>query len=279
MDRWTYYNDKFVPEAECRLPAGDLAVQRGYGIFDFFKTRNGTPVFLEDHLARFYRSADVMRLPVGKTAPEVKTIITELIIKNALPDSGIRLTLTGGLSPDGYSLGTPNFIITQQPLQLPTTAAFEQGIRLATYQHQRQLPYVKTIDYLMSMWLQPWLVQSGAQDVLYHQNGMVSECPRANFFIVKGVISTPGQHVLKGIHRNKVLQLAGSKAVERMLSLDELATAQEAFITSTTKQVLPVIAIDDRIISDGRPGPVTRHLAQQLETLIKSYMHAARQAP
>ena len=269
--KWAYFNDGFIPEEACQLPAGDLVVQRGYGIFDFFKTLAGSPVFLEDHLSRFYQSAETMRLPVGKTAMALNEIIRNLIDKNGLADSGIRLTLTGGVSPDGYSLATPNLIITQQPLKRPAANAFETGLRLVTYAHQRQLPHVKTIDYLMPIWLQPWLAKMKGDDVLYHHNNNISECPRANFFIVTtdGRIATPAQHILKGIHRAKVLQLAGKKAVERVITLAEVTTAQEAFITSTTKQVLPVTAIDGRTIGDGTPGPVTRLLAEQSETLIQ----------
>ena len=65
MAQWAFYNNDFIPELDCKVPAGDLAVQRGYGIFDFLRTVEGTPLFLDEHLFRFYRSAETMRLPVG----------------------------------------------------------------------------------------------------------------------------------------------------------------------------------------------------------------------
>src|SRR5690606_20814929 len=128
-----YINNTFLPAAQAALPVSDLALQRGYGIFDFFKTLQGRPVFLEAHLDRFYRSAAQMRLPLQKSREELKALITELQQRNDLPESGIRLTLTGGCSPDGYSITEPNLVITQQPLQLPAPDVFEKGLRLLSY--------------------------------------------------------------------------------------------------------------------------------------------------
>lgn len=270
MARWAYYNNDFILETDCRVPAGDLAVQRGYGVFDFFKTVEGTPVFLDAHIDRFFRSAEAMRLPVGLSKKGLKSVLLQLIARNVLPDSGIRLTLTGGLSPDGFALASPNLIITQQELQLPTPAVFERGLRLATYAHQRQLPHVKTIDYLMAIWLQPWLAEQGANDVLYHHNNSITECPRANFFIVteEERILTPDQHILKGITRAHVLQLAGAQAAESPVTVNDLKSVHEAFITSTTKGVLPVTAIDGHPVGNGKPGPVTRQLAAALKQQV-----------
>src|SRR5215218_10918162 len=108
MTHWAYLNDTFLSEEDCKLPAGDLAMQRGYGVFDFFNTVSGRPIFLQAHLDRFYSSAAALRLSVGKSPAALKAIIEELLHKNALGNSGVRLTLTGGFSPDGYSVAIPN---------------------------------------------------------------------------------------------------------------------------------------------------------------------------
>lgn len=267
MAHWAWYNNDFVPEADCVVPAGDLAVQRGYGVFDFFKTVAGKAIFLDDHIARFYLSAAALRLPAGHTEDSLKAILLRLMERNNLPDSGVRLTLTGGLSADGFAISQPNLIITQQPLLLPSLAVFERGLHLATYMHQRQLPHAKTIDYLMAIWLQPWLAEQRADDVLYHHDNQVTECPRANFFIITeaGHIRTAAQHILQGITRSYVLQNADREAAEGTITLQDLETAREAFITSTTKGVLPVTAVDGRPVGNGKPGPVTRRLAAELK--------------
>jgi D-alanine transaminase/branched-chain amino acid aminotransferase len=151
----SFVNDSFLPADQASLQVGDLSIQRGYGIFDFFKTLNYTPIFLDDHLDRFYHSAAQLRLPTGKTRQDLRAVIHELQQKNNIPDSGIRMTLTGGYSSDGYSLSQPNLIITQQPLLIPISPECKKPVRLVTWNHQRQLPEIKTIDYLMAIWLQP----------------------------------------------------------------------------------------------------------------------------
>jgi D-alanine transaminase/branched-chain amino acid aminotransferase len=255
-----------MPQQDAKIAINDLSIQRGYGIFDFFRTRDHRPVFLDDHLDRFYHSAEAMRLPVEPSRNTLKQLIAGLIERNGLPHSGIRLTLTGGYSENGYTLAKPNLLITQSAYTF-NGAAFEKGIRLVTYDHQRQLPRVKTIDYLQSIYLQPFISEKQADDVLYHEHGAVRECPRANFFIVtkNGEILTPGEKILKGITRNKILGLENLRAKEGTVLLEDIRDAREAFVTSTTKVVLPVLEIDGQMIGDGKPGEITRHI---YETLI-----------
>src|SRR5690606_17440493 len=118
--------------------------------------------------------------------------IKALLERNNLPFSGVKLTLTGGYSPDGFSLGEPNLLIVQQAFSVNREAQ-DSGIKLLSVNHQRQLPAVKTIDYLMAIKQLPMMKKQGAQDILYYNGESVTECPRANFFIVskQGEIMTP----------------------------------------------------------------------------------------
>lgn len=262
-----FINNEFVKEKDATLHISDLTIQRGYGIFDFLKTIEGAPVFMEDHLDRFYNSARNMRLAVPLTKNHLKEVIFELIRLNNMPTSGIRFTLTGGYSEDGYQLATPNLIITQQPLKL-TTPLNQKGYRLITYNHQREMPDVKTINYTMGIWLQHLIKEKRADDVLYCKNGLVTECPRANFFIVTQhhTLVTPANNILKGVIRKKVIELAKPhfKLEERDITLTEVQAAREAFITSTTKQILPVVQIDHFIIGNTTANVVTRQLQELL---------------
>ncbi|MDB4927293.1 aminotransferase class IV [Mucilaginibacter sp.] len=273
MSKYTIVNEEFLPAATASVLITDLAVQRGYGIFDFFKTIDGEPVFVEDHLDRFYNSAAAMRLPVDKSREELKSLLFTLIKKNGLLDSGIKITLTGGYSTDGYTLAKPNMIITQQPLTI-NKELNTRGIKLITHPHQRQLAEVKTLDYLMAIWLQPLIKQKGADDVLYHNHGMVKECPRANFFIVTqdNQVITSADKILKGIVRKQVLNLYidGITIREKEISLEDLKQCKEAFITSSTKNILPVTEIDGQIIGNGHAGDVTIALAEKLKEFVFS---------
>jgi len=250
---WAFVIDQFVPEDKASLFVGDLAIQRGYGVFDFFKVVDFVPVFLNEHLDRFYFSAKEMRLKVAYSKDELKRIIFELLKKNHVSDTGVRITLTGGYSQDGYQLSNPNLIISLRSFNPPPENQLAKSIKLITYEHQRQLPHVKTIDYLMAIWLQPLVRQNNADDILYHQNGIVTECPRSNFFIVSNddKVITPSENILKGVMRMKVLEAAITNYhfEERAVSIEEIKGAKEAFITSTTKTILPIHQVDDYIFS------------------------------
>ncbi|WP_295772774.1 aminotransferase class IV [uncultured Mucilaginibacter sp.] len=267
---YTVINDQFIPAHEAQLHVSDLAIHRGYAIFDFFKTENGKPVFIDDHLDRFYRSARFMHLEMIHTRDELKILIRELMKKNNLPNSGIRITLTGGYAEDGYTLAKSNIIITQQAIKVKPLNI--EGIKLATYSHQRQFSQAKTIDYQMAIWLQPYMREQGANDILYHHNNIVRECPRANFFIVtqNNEILTTATDVLKGIIRKQVLSLAntGFTIREQDISLDDVFNCKEAFITSTTKNILPVAQINQHLIGNGKAGEITTALSKQLAVVI-----------
>jgi D-alanine transaminase/branched-chain amino acid aminotransferase len=269
MATWAFINDEFIREERACIHFRDLALQRGYGVFDFFRLEGQTPVFLNLHLKRLFYSAREMHLPLEKTEVELKAIISELIARNNLPNSGIRITLTGGYSADGYQVTIPNLVITQQPFQSPGKEQFQKGIKLVTYEHQRQLPHVKTIDYLIGIWLQPYIKERGADDVLYHQQNILTECPRSNFFIVtnENRIVTPAQHILKGITRNILMEIAREKfeVEERNIRLEEVLLAKEAFITSTTKNILPVVAVNESVIGIGSAGMITELLLKLLQ--------------
>ncbi len=268
---FVWVNDYLIPSDEANLNIADLAVQRGYGIFDFFKTIDGQPVFLEDHLDRLFRSAVLMRLELKQSRDEISNKIKRLIESNNLNDSGIKVILTGGFSTDGFNIAEPNLIISQQGFQIPRTMS-DKGVSILTHEYQRQFSNAKTLDYLQAIWLQPILKEKKADDVLYYSDGLLRECPRANIFIVTKdqKVLTPESGMLKGVTRKHVLEISGAMYVTetRDVSLEELRNAGEVFITSTTKNILPVVQVDGYVIGDGNPGEVTRTLAKEYNRII-----------
>lgn len=266
--RWAFINDDFISTENATLHISDLSIQRGYGVFDFFRVIDNVPVYLNDHLDRFYNSADRMRLDVPFSRSELTEIIHRLIKKNNVIESGVRITLTGGYSTDGYSILKPNLILFQQLIKSCTQEEVERGIRLITYEHQRELPGIKTINYAMAIWLLPLMEEQQADDVLYHKGGIVTECPRSNIFIVTKDerILTPSENILHGITRGKIIEIAGLNYIveQRDVTVDDVKNASEVFLTNTTKRILPVIKVDDTIINLGKPGAVTKKLRLQL---------------
>jgi len=264
-NKYAIINGELLPETSASILVADLSIQRGYGVFDFFVTNQSVPVFLAAHLNRLYDSAYAMHLEVGYSKEALIELITMLTDANHIADSGIRITLTGGYSEDGYNIGKPNLIITQNALTIDKNM-HKNGIHLVSYNHQRELPHIKTINYLQAIYLQPFIKKSQADDVLYHHDEMLSECPRANFFIVthNDEIITPANNILKGVTRSKILSFNNFNCREADITRAEMYTAKEAFITSTTKNILPVVQIDGKMIGDGLPGKTTAQLFAQL---------------
>ncbi|HEY0679584.1 MAG TPA: aminotransferase class IV [Chitinophagaceae bacterium] len=275
MNGIAFINGEFIEEKNATLHISDLSVQRGYGIFDAFRTINNVPLFLDDHLSRFFNSAEGLNLNPGLSREELKSIVSELILKNNIPGSIFRITLTGGYSTDGYLPSIPNLIVTQHPLKPRSAQWVKHGMRVITHEHVRELPLIKSINYLTGVNLQGKLVSVGADDVLYYHNNEVSEFPRSNFFIVtrKDEIITPASNILHGITRKKTLELARKNfaVYERKITLTEIAEAKEAFTTSTTKQILPVVEIDGNEVGNGLPGKITQLLDEHLQQLCNNH--------
>jgi branched-chain amino acid aminotransferase len=272
-----FINNEFVDDSKAMLHVSDLSMQRGFALFDFFRTVNGKPLYWDDHLDRFFASAAAMRLPVSKSKEELKKIALELISRSGLKEAGIRFMLTGGYSFNGYSPAAPNLVVTCNPVKVATAADFEKGMRIMTYEHQRELAHIKTINYQMAVWLQPVLLEKHADDVLYYRNNIITEFPRSNVFIVtrEGKLVTPEHNILHGITRKNLIALA-SKQMEvevRDITLHELKNATEVFLASTTKKIIPVLKIDDSIIANGNPGSVTKELYERLLDFEKAYLN------
>jgi branched-chain amino acid aminotransferase len=270
-----FINDRLVDEKEAFIGINDLSVQRGFGIFDFFRTCNHVPLFLDDYLDRFYNSATQLRLEPPHSRADLRKIIFEMIDRNKIATSGFKLILTGGYSVDGFEPGKPNLIITQQPIEISPEEKFEKGIKIILHEYLRDLASVKSINYMMAIYLRDKLVSKQADDVLYYKDDEVFEFPRSNVFVVTkhGAVVTPAENVLHGITRKKVLEIAGKKfmAEARMVTTEDLKDAAEVFLTSTTKRLLPVLQIDDVIVGDGKPGAITRALYNSFRKLEDEY--------
>ncbi|KKX50042.1 MULTISPECIES: aminotransferase class IV [Sphingobacterium] len=268
---YVIFNGKLIPENEAKLSITDLAIVRGYGIFDFFKTVNGIPIFLEDNLDRFFQSANLMDLPVNYSRDELRAQIITLMEANVIPDSGIKILLTGGYSSDGYSIAEPNLIISQQALKRNLVLE-STGLKLLPFHYHRPFSLVKSIDYVMGIQALKAAKSQGADDVVYIQNGLISECPRANFFLISedGKLLTAGDDVLQGITRKKIIQLAKTiMDVEvRNISVEEIASASEAFISSTTKNITPVTTLLGYKEFGKQVGPLTMRLQELLQELV-----------
>lgn len=272
MLKFAYINGKILPEEKACIGISDLGLLRGYGVFDFLRTYNGKPFLLREHLNRLENSAKLIGLKAPLSKIEVSKIINKLLRKNKLSEATIKIIITGGISKDGltYDINLPTVIIITKKIHEYQPEIYEKGIKLITHDFQRNNSGAKTTDYITMLKLQNQRKKQNAFEALYTNKGLILEGATSNIFLFKkNTLITPKNNVLAGITRKVVLKLAAKKfkVEERNIKISEIKKATEAFITSTTREVLPVVKIDNIKIGSGRVDKNTQWL---MET-FKSY--------
>ena len=268
-----YIEGQFVPLKEARLPVSDLIIQRGVGVFEVIATHDGRPLLMTPHLERLTRSAESSRIHGGPSIEEMKRIICEGVAR-AGGAVRVKAYLTGGdVFDEGRGFVRPRFFAIFEELSLPPTEAYEKGVTLEPLPYGRDDPSVKSVDYRSSYALS----QSGAFEVLYCPDGEVTESGHSSFFLVldRKIVTAPLSRVLKGTTRQVILELArgeGFEVEERCPLWSELPRASEAFITGSSKKVVPVARIGGIVIGDGKPGPVTRRLSELYLRRIEEWL-------
>ncbi|MCH2083045.1 MAG: aminotransferase class IV [Saprospiraceae bacterium] len=273
MIKYCNINGTIVKMDRASIPINDVGLLRGYGMFDYFIFEKQFPFFFDDYLDRFYNSAKAMDLVVPMERSVLKRQILELIHLNQEEEGGLRLLLTAGTSIDGSGMGRPNLALVQYKRPRYPEECFTVGSKVISTNYQRFMAEVKTTNYFVALKMAKEIEAAGAVDVLYHHEGWIRESARANAFFLtkKGTIVTPNEGVLKGITRkNLITALEGKIEVEeRPIHMDELASFEEAYLTSSIRSVMPIIQIDDIKIGTGTIGPIFKKVESYLTTLRK----------
>lgn len=281
-----YLDGKFVEKDKALIPVNDLGLLRAYGVFDYLKTYNRRPFYIEDHLNRFFHSASRFNLKIPVSKKELQLIIFELLIRNkSLKELSFRMVLTGGKTEDGKISEKPTFFIVVGEAHIYPEEVFKKGIKLAILDYGREFPEIKTINYLLAVSQWKNILKKKASEILYVSKGKVLEASTSNFFMVKNkILFTPKNEILEGVTRKIVIKLAkenkifatgestsGGKVIEKDITLKEVLKADECFITATDKEVMPVVKIDNHIIGAGCPGEQTQKLLNLFRELRNNF--------
>ncbi|NGX38163.1 MAG: D-alanine aminotransferase [Chlamydiae bacterium] len=241
----------------------DLGFLRGYGVFEHFRTYEKHPAFLSKRLHRLLKAATAIEIKLSHTLQEIEDIVYHLIEHNDFIESTIRIIVTKGITEDGLTpIRESSLIILTKPYSPFPANYYKNGIHALTTVHNRLFPEVKILNYLPAMTLLEGAREKGAQEVLYcNAQGEILEGTTCNFFAIKGdKLLTAKEGILPGITRDILLEkCANHFDIElRPLNLDELSEVDEAFTTSSIKEIVPLVAIDARPIGTGQPGPKTQ---------------------
>jgi branched-chain amino acid aminotransferase len=251
----------------------------GEGVYETLRTYNGQPFLFERHMRRLRKSADMLALSVPLADPQIDARFRETMAAAGLPagahESYIRILVTRGigeLTYDPAATPIPSVVVIVKPHVGPPREVFERGVKVSLVPIVRNHPgtvnpLIKSNNLLNNaLAMQEAFRRGGYEGVMRNYKGEIAECTQSNLFIVKnGAALTPpvDAGLLPGITREYLFEVgaeAGISVREAVLRDGDLFGADESFLTSTTREVVPIVQVDDRTIGAGTPGPVTRAL-------------------
>ena len=268
-----FVKDIFVKKEFAYIHVNDIGLLRGYAVFDYLKTYFGKPFRLNDHLERLQNSAKFIGLRIPKSTDEIKKICYELLERNKFPESNIRIVVTGGTGADSKTKGEPVLIITCEPRIKLDEKFYTEGIKIKTVEGKREISFSKTCNYISAIEYIDEYKKEGFNEFLYVKDGKIYECTSSNIFIFKNrKLITPAEEVLYGITRKVIFEIAKPifEVEEREVMLEEVLNADEVFISSTEREIMPVIGIDDKIIGNGKVGERTKKIISFFKLYINS---------
>ncbi|MGB1108999.1 MAG: D-amino-acid transaminase [Gammaproteobacteria bacterium] len=274
MSRIVYVNGEFLPADEASISIFDRGFLFADGVYEVVPVLNGRLIDNDPHLARLRRSMDELDMPAPCSDAEIESAELELVQRNELVNGLIYLQVTRGSAERDFAYPAnpkPSLVMLTQVKNPTETDSFKHGIRVISVPDIRwKRRDIKTIGLLAPCMAKMEAKRAGVDDAWMVEDGFVTEGSSNNAYIVthEGVIITRhlGPEILAGITRQVLLTVLEDSEIrleERPFSIEEAHAAAEAFLTSATTFVTPVIEIDGKPIGNGEPGPVTR----QLQTL------------
>jgi len=277
MHDYVFHNDQLLPVSQVRLSPGQAGLLNGWGLFSTLRVYEGIPWAFDRHWKRLVRDADRVQIPVAQDAPTVLDSIRKVIAANQVRSGCIRIYFVFNKSTAWHSserMPAVDLLIysTELPVRVGST-------ELTVMPHGRHaaspLAGTKVTAWLNNVWHLEQARRRGFEEaLLLNEREEVSECTAANIFcVIGGTLTTPppASGCLLGVTREVLLEIApkaGIRTIQRALPLPELLSADEVFITSTTRNVQPVRRIDDVSFSQA-PGPLTERLSRLLSEEIQ----------
>ncbi len=275
----TYWLDgEFVTDDKAFVSAKDIAVLRGYGVFDFMRTYNRRPFYLKEHVGRLLNSAKYIGLEIPYTNEEICRIVEETMARNPeLAEANIRIVFTGGVSSDGVCPeGKGKLIVyVTHKHELPQWW-YTKGAKVITVDVERYIPAAKSINYMNAVIANMRAKKEDAVEAIYiDHRGRILEGTTTNVYFFRGnTLITPNEDILVGVTRTAILNhlVKGNFNVElRDFYLTELPYVDEMCISASNKEIVPVVQVDDKIIGTGEPGPSTRKLMDLFKEYTTAY--------
>jgi D-alanine transaminase len=284
MSSIVYLNGEYVPRSEARISVMDRGFLFGDGIYEIIGVYNGRLFRSEQHLERLQRSLMAIKIEHQFRIEEYEQIIQELLEQNNITTENkyIYIQVTRGISTTrSHNFPKPSvkpsIFMMLDDLVRPSFAQLQKGFKAITREDSRWKDcFIKTISLLPNVLLSEEAIENDATETILIHNGYAIEGSNSNLFNVKnGVIITPpkSEHMLGGITRELIIELAQQNNLpikENNITLNDLYSSDEIWVTSASRDIMPIVNLDDQIIANGQVGPMW----QQMQTIFQGYKDA-----
>jgi branched-chain amino acid aminotransferase len=281
VEEIVYLNGSLMPLSQARLSPLDYGMLYGYGLFETMRSYSGYIFRLGKHIERLRRSAKFLGIELS-SIPDLEKALYGTLQANNLSDARIRLTISGGEGntiPDLVLAQRPTVFITARSYTPYSDKVYRQGFKAIVSRIQRNtrspVSAMKSLSYLDSLLARREAKLSGADEaILLNEQGFLAEGSISNVFLFSGdTLSTPGEDsgILPGVTREVVLELASSLGVKtavKRIALKELDHADEAFLTNSIVEIMPLTQISRQAVGSGSPGKITHQLMEAYSGLV-----------
>lgn len=273
MSRIVFVNGSFVPYEDAKIPIMDRGFLFADGIYEVSAVLNGALVDHEAHFARLDRSLGEIRIPNPYGTAEWTRLCQELVRRNGLGEGLVYMQVTRGVAERDFAFpqgAAPTVVMFTQQKTIARSPQAESGVEVITVPDLRwKRRDIKSVSLLPQVLAKQAAAEAGVAEAWMVEDGFVTEGSSSTAFIITRdgrIVTRPlSNAVLPGITRRSVLRLAAEQGLaldERLFAVDEVHAAAEAFLTSASMLVMPVIAVDGRPVGSGRPGPLSRRLRE-----------------
>ncbi|WP_373895580.1 D-amino-acid transaminase [Virgibacillus sp. CBA3643] len=262
----------FTDRDNLTYPYEERGLQFGDGVYEVIRIYNGTYYLLNEHVDRLYRSAKAVKIEITSSKEELTNLLIGLLVKNDMTTDGkLYLQVTRGSAPRDHVFpmdvaANMYAYITDAPRN---TTNLENGVSVITERDVRwEYCYIKSLNLLPNVLAKQAAKEQGSYEAILHKDGLVTECSSSNVYLVKdGEIYThpATARILHGCVRMRIEQFARDLSIpfnEEGFAVEDIALADELFLSSSTSEITPIVKVDDQQIADGKPGKVTKQLQE-----------------
>ncbi len=280
-----YLDGKLVEKENAFISVFDHGLLYGDGVFEGIRTYDCLVFRFKEHINRLYKSAEAIELKIPLTKDEMSRAVIDTLKANGLKNAYIRLVVTrgvGDLGLDPRKCSKPTVFIITDKIKLYPEEFYRNGLKIITAKTRRNYPQaldprIKSLNYLNNVLAKIDAIKAGTEEaIMLTYEGYVAECTGDNIFIVKNgeLITSPVDiGALEGITRDAVIDIAKKMKIkfsEKLMRMQDVYEADEAFLTGTAAEIIPVVIVDDKKIGGGKPGEVTLKLKAAFNKLTKS---------